>query len=81
MLPVYSVGSRHEAKKLLVLACPTNYKHEFIAPELGLEQTIENLEKLSDKLDRFHDLLASHGGCECRRKSSGRGRLTSPEGG
>ena len=55
MLPVYSVGTEKEAQDLLVLACSTNYKGEFIAKELMHEQTVDNLEAFGNRLDRIHD--------------------------
>lgn len=64
-LPVYSVGTEDEAQRLLVLACPVGYDGQFVAPELAAEQTLENLEAFSDRLDRAHAILAKNGGCSC----------------
>lgn len=49
-LPVFSVDTEEEARRLLVAACPTNLKGEFVAAELVHEQTLENLEAFSDRL-------------------------------
>ena len=64
-LPVFAVGTMEEAKKLLTLACPTNLAGEFIAPELVEHQTLDNLYKFSDRLDRAHGHLTKAGQCEC----------------
>lgn len=68
MLPVYSVGTEEEAQELIILACPTNAQGEHIAPELAREQTLENLDRFSERLDRAHELLKKNGRCTCRRK-------------
>ncbi len=49
-LPVFSVDTEQEAHKLLVAACGTNAKGEFIARELAHQQTLHNLDKFSDRL-------------------------------
>jgi hypothetical protein len=67
-LPVYSVGTEQEAKELIVLACPTNMYGQYIAPELAQEQTLENLDKFSDRLDKMHEVLKKHGSCRCAWK-------------
>jgi hypothetical protein len=64
-LPVYSVGSEKEAMDLLVMTCPTNLKGEFVAPDLVLEQTLENLDKFAERLDRAHKLVVKAGRCSC----------------
>lgn len=64
-LPVYSVADEKEAKDLLVLACPTNSNGEFVAPELVEEQTLENLERFSDRLHLAHGMLKERGFCRC----------------
>lgn len=68
-LPVYSVADEEEAQDLITLACPTNFYGEHIAPELVEEQTLENLEKFSDRLDRAHAHLKLRGFCRCREKT------------
>lgn len=65
-MPVYSVGSEAEARALLTLACPTNLKGQFVAPELAREQTLENLDRFSDRLDRLHALLIRAETCACK---------------
>ncbi len=67
-LPVFSVADAEEAEMLIVLACPTNMKGEYIAPELAEEQTLKNLEAFSTKLDRAHDMLKQAGRCRCSDK-------------
>jgi hypothetical protein len=54
MLPIYSVDSEAEAKALLVVACPTNLRGEFIARELAEHQTLENLWAFGERLERTH---------------------------
>lgn len=49
-LPVYSVDTEEEARRLLVAACPTNIAGEFVAPELAEEQTLANLRALGRRL-------------------------------
>jgi len=58
-LPVYSVDTEDEAKRLLVLACPRNYDGEFVARELVDAQTLENLEAFADRLERLHGEMQS----------------------
>ena len=67
-LPVYSVADEEEAKALLTLACSTNFDGEYIAKQLVMEQTLENLESFSAQLDRAHTLLVKSGGCRCEKK-------------
>jgi hypothetical protein len=56
-LSVYSVDTEAEAKMLLTLACPTNLKGDFVAPELVQSQTIENLLKFGDRLAKAHRMM------------------------
>ncbi len=56
-LPVYSVDSEEEARQLIVLACETNLKGEYIAKELALEQTLENLHAFGERLAATHELM------------------------
>jgi hypothetical protein len=65
-LPVFSVSTMEEAADLLVLACETNVMGEFVARELAVEQTLENLEAFSTRLDQAHDVLVAHDRCSCR---------------
>jgi hypothetical protein len=64
-LPVYSVGSEEEARRLLILACPKDLGGQFVAPELVEEQTIENLAAFSDRLHAAHEHLKKSGECDC----------------
>lgn len=54
---VFSVDTEEEAERLLVLTCPTNLKHEYVAPELVREQTLGNLTAFARRLKRGYDLL------------------------
>jgi len=54
MLPVFSVGSEEAAKRLLTIACPTNYRGEHFAPELAEEQTLDNLYAFGDRLREIY---------------------------
>ena len=55
-----------EAKELLLAACPTNQWGEHVAEELAQEQTLENLELFSQRLERTHEVLKQHGRCTCK---------------
>ena len=48
-----------------MLACATNGRGEYIAEELVMAQTLENLERFSTRLDKAHDVLIAHGECTC----------------
>lgn len=54
---MYSVDTEKEAEDLLMLACPTNTDNEYIAPELAETQTLENLDRFSDRLDRAWKMM------------------------
>ena len=56
-LPVFSVNTEEEAYRLLVLTCPTNHRGQFVAPELAEEQSLENLDRFSDRLQRGWDIM------------------------
>jgi hypothetical protein len=62
-LPVFSTCCEDRAKALIVLACETNLHGEYIARELALEQTLENLEAFSERLDQAHDRLPACTAC------------------
>ena len=64
-LPVFSVGDEEEAKALISLSCSTNLAGEYIAQELAEEQSLDNLERFSTRLDEAHDRLISTGSCRC----------------
>ena len=57
MLPVYSVDTEDEARRLLKLTCPTNAKGDYLARELIEEQTLENLYAFGDRL---HAVYTEH---------------------
>lgn len=56
-LPVFSVDTKEQARSLLVAACSTNAKGEFIASELATEQTLDNLYAFSDRLAKVAKLI------------------------
>ena len=64
-LPVFSVSDEKEAKALIVLSCGTNLNGDNIARELAEDQTIENLEAFSTRLDQGHEVLMRTNGCRC----------------
>ena len=57
MCPVYSVDTEEEARDLLVLACALNGRGEFIAEELVMEQTLENVDAFGDRLHKAYAVL------------------------
>jgi len=54
-LPAFSVNTVEEAKRLLIMACPTNIDGDFIAPELAEEQTLERLYAFGDRLATLYE--------------------------
>jgi hypothetical protein len=56
-LPVFSTDTEEQAKLLLASACETNLKRQYIAKELVLDQTLENLEMFSDRLAEMAERL------------------------
>jgi hypothetical protein len=56
-LPVYSVDTEEEARRLLVAACSTNYDGEFVARELAEEQTLEHLIAFGERLAKIHERI------------------------
>lgn len=56
-LPVFSVATEKEARSLLVAACGTNMDGEFVAKELVMDQTLENLRAFSDRLVKMWKFL------------------------
>ena len=65
MLPAYSVETEACAQALLVAACQTNERGEYVARELAFEQTLDNLEAFGDRLHSVHEMLEERGGCRC----------------
>jgi hypothetical protein len=53
-LPVMSVENEEEAKVLITLACTMSLSGSYIAQELVKEQTLENLEAFSDRLNKIY---------------------------
>jgi len=49
-LPVFSVDTVAEARRLITLACPMDDSGNYYARELAEEQTLDNLQKFGDKL-------------------------------
>ena len=64
-LPVFSVDTEEEAKKLIVATCPMGNDGKYYARELLEEQTLENLDKFSKKLELVHKHFKSKGLCKC----------------
>jgi hypothetical protein len=56
-LPVFSVNTDDEARQLITLCCPRDSKGHSYARELAESQTLENLQKFSDKLAHGWALL------------------------
>ncbi len=54
-LAVFSVDTEEQARALLSFTCPTNLAGEYIATELAVEQTLENLDAFSDRLAEAWD--------------------------
>lgn len=59
------MADEKEAKDLIVMACSTNEHGQYIADELAREQTLDNLELFSQRLDRMHEVLKKNGHCRC----------------
>lgn len=59
------MADEKEAQDLIVLSCETNIRGEYIARELVVEQTLENLDAFSERLDRMHEILKKNGACRC----------------
>lgn len=56
-LPVFSVDTESEARMLIVAACPCDSEGHYYARELSDEQTLENLDAFSDRLQRVWEAL------------------------
>jgi hypothetical protein len=52
---VFSVTDAEEAKRLLTLACSTNYAGQYVARELVEHQTLDNLQAFGDRLADIYD--------------------------
>jgi hypothetical protein len=64
-LPVFSVDTDEEARRLIVATCKLGNDGEYYATELLREQTLENLMKFSDRLAEVHDIMKERGRCTC----------------
>ena len=51
---MFTTDTKEEAEALLSLACSTNMKGEYISRELYQEQTMENLQTFSNRLDDIY---------------------------
>lgn len=58
-LPVYSVDTEEEAKRLLVIACPTNLHGEFVSPELATDRTLDSLRAFGRRLEEIHQRITN----------------------
>jgi len=56
-LPVFSVDTEDEARELITLCCPLDHAGKPYARELAREQTLENLERFSDKLAQGYEIM------------------------
>lgn len=63
-LPVFSVETEEEAKRLIVMTCPTDHAGRHYARELAVEQTLANLYAFGDRLRKGYAFM--------RRKRKGR---------
>lgn len=54
---MFSTDTEEEARQLIVLTCPRTKGGEYVARELVEEQTIENLQAFSDRLQTAWDFL------------------------
>ena len=51
---MFTVNDESEARALISLACPMNYRGQYVAPELAQEQTMANLEAFGARLERLY---------------------------
>ncbi len=71
-LPVFNVGSEAEASLLITMTCETNIMGLYVARELAEEQTIETLEKFSERIAMMHDTyLRGTDRCDCTGEVNG----------
>ena len=52
---MFTTRNRAEAEALITLACPMNSAGQYIAPELAEEQTLENLNAFSNRLEDLYN--------------------------
>ena len=63
-LCVHSVCCEDRAQSLIVLCCEMNFVGEYIARELAMEQTLDNLEAFGERLARTEKMLKPCQHCE-----------------
>lgn len=56
-LPVFTTNTKKEAEELLALACEQNAEGKYIARELAHEQTLENLQAFSERLNAYYQVM------------------------
>lgn len=61
-LPVFSTNTEAEAKMLIVMCCPVDRFGHYYARELMEDQTLDNLQVFSDRLQRGWDLMKKRRG-------------------
>lgn len=54
---MFSTDTEEQAKSLIVLTCPMGADGHYYARELAEEQTLENLQAFSDRLQRAWELM------------------------
>ena len=59
---MFSTDTEEEAKALISLACEKNMAGDYIARELAHEQTLENLQAFSDRLNDLYTKYIKKGG-------------------
>ena len=58
-LPVFSVETEKEATSLLALTCPINQDGDYVAEELAMEQSLDNLAAFAYRLELYHHYIQS----------------------
>lgn len=59
-LPVFSTDTEEEAEALIVLCCPRGADGNYYARELAEHQTLDNLQKFSDRLAAGWERMQAH---------------------
>lgn len=54
---MFSVDTEAEAKSLITLCCPMDHEGHYYARELAEDQTLENLQLFSDRLQRGYTIM------------------------
>ena len=60
-LPVYSVDTEEEARRLIAATCKMGWDGKYYAPELAEEQTLETLLAFGDRLHEVQMALKGGG--------------------